>query len=156
LDALPYIEAGIGNVLLTIAGDFWDDRGVYEQKINDLGLGKSVRIDDRYIPDEEVVLYFSAADLLVAPYISVTGSAVVQTGAGFGIPVVTTADFDPSTHHPASCRVAPNDPAELADAITNALRSVVFTPGLALSPAVDKEPGTGWQYLVEALLEFGN
>ena len=47
-------------------------------------------IKDRYLPNEEVALCFSAADLLVAPYRQVTGSAAVQMARGMAVPVVTT------------------------------------------------------------------
>jgi len=47
--------------------------------------------DVRYIPNEEVALYFSATDVLVAPYRRRTGSGVVQLALGFGVPTITTA-----------------------------------------------------------------
>ena len=90
LAALPMIQAQLDDVMLLVAGEFWDNRRPYLETIEKLGLGDRVRIVDTYIPNEEVALYFSAADLLVAPYRRVTGSGVVQMARGFGTPVITT------------------------------------------------------------------
>ncbi len=91
LAALPDIRARLGTVRLLIAGEFWDDKTAYLEEIEHLGVRDLVQIDDRYIPNESVPLYFGAANLLVAPYHSMTGSGVVQMAVGFGLPVVTTA-----------------------------------------------------------------
>lgn len=90
LAAMPSIRARLGPTLLLVAGEFWTDSAPYLDTIRRLGIQDEVRLDDRYIPNEEASVYFSAADLLVAPYRAVTGSAVVQLARGFGLPVVTT------------------------------------------------------------------
>ncbi|MEM3658410.1 MAG: glycosyltransferase [Candidatus Hadarchaeum sp.] len=88
LSRAPYQEPAGIRVLLVIAGEFWDDKSSYLQIIQDMGLGEQVVIEDRYIPNEEVPLYFSAADALVAPYRQETGSGVIQMARGMGLPVV--------------------------------------------------------------------
>ncbi|MBI3958331.1 MAG: glycosyltransferase [Chloroflexi bacterium] len=152
LDALPHMQTAIGDLLLLIAGEFWDDKEVYAQKIRRLGLEKTVRIDDHYIPDEEVALYFSAADLLVAPYLSVTGSGVIQMAAGFGVPVVTTAAFDPAAHHPASHWLNTNDPRQIAVTTVEVLSAIHI--GKQTGDAEDNgaDPQASWRCLVHALV----
>jgi glycosyltransferase involved in cell wall biosynthesis len=49
-----------------------------------------VIIVDKYIPNEEVGLYFSAADVVVLPYISASQSGIIQIAYGFNRPVITT------------------------------------------------------------------
>lgn len=152
LEALPHILAAAGDVLLVIAGEFWDERALYEQQIRGLGIEKSVRIDSRYIPDEEVALYFSAADLLVAPYRSVTGSGVIQMAAGFGVPVVTTAAYNPAAHHPASRRVEIGDVPQLAGAVVDALAAISAGEWVG-QPATDSgESQASWRRLVRTLI----
>lgn len=90
LQAMPHIKKHLPKVMLLIAGEFWDPLEPYRELIETLGIGDAVRIDARYIPNEEVSVYFSAADLVVAPYRRTTGSGVVQLAVGFGTPVVTT------------------------------------------------------------------
>jgi glycosyltransferase involved in cell wall biosynthesis len=76
--------------MLVVAGEFWEDKGAYEQIVDQLGIGDSVTFEDRYIANEEVPVYFSAADVLVAPYRQATGSGAVQMALGCGCPVITT------------------------------------------------------------------
>ncbi len=45
---------------------------------------------DRYVPNEDVHVYFSAADLVMVPYLDATQSGVVQIAYGFLRPVVAT------------------------------------------------------------------
>ncbi len=91
LDALPAVISGLSRqVHLLVAGEFYEPEAEYCQKISDLAIGEWVTIINRYIPNEEVALYFRAADLLVLPYRSATQSGVVQIGYHFGLPVIST------------------------------------------------------------------
>lgn len=90
LEALPAILAQVP-VTLLVAGEFWKDKDNYLDIINRLGIGGQVRFIDEYVPNEEVGRFFSAADLVVQPYLSATGSGVVQVAFGFEKPVVATS-----------------------------------------------------------------
>jgi glycosyltransferase involved in cell wall biosynthesis len=85
--ALPKILKKF-EVSLLIAGEFWQD--TEKEEIKKLGLGSHIKIVDEYIPNEEVGLYFSAADLLVLPYKSATQTAVAQIGLSFNLPTIVT------------------------------------------------------------------
>jgi len=89
IKALPEIIK-TNNVTLLVVGEFWKDKIDYLSLIKALGLEKNVIIVDDYILNEEVGDYFSAADLVVQPYTSATGSGVVQTAFGFSKPVLAT------------------------------------------------------------------
>jgi glycosyltransferase involved in cell wall biosynthesis len=43
-----------------------------------------------YVPDEEIEVYFKAADLLVLPYADIFQSGILLLGYSFGVPVVAT------------------------------------------------------------------
>ena len=90
LAAMPEILAEVPATLL-IVGEFWKDKAVYLKIIDDLGIGAYVKIVDAYVPNEDVSKYFNPADLVVQPYVSATGSGVVQMAFGFCKPVVATA-----------------------------------------------------------------
>ncbi len=75
---------------LAIAGEFWEDPKIYRDQISRLGLEQRVRIENRYLPDEEAVLWFRAADLFVAPYTGGTQSAALRIALGYGLPVIAT------------------------------------------------------------------
>ncbi len=143
LAALPAVRARVGDVLLVVAGEFWEPKQRYREQIRSLGIEKAVIIDDRYIPNEEVAVYFSAADLLVAPYRQVTGSAVVQMARGFGLPIVHAADL-PS----GDVADLPSEfPEMLASAICDALAQ-----RLSARPMVaEADDNAGWDHLVTLL-----
>lgn len=124
--ALPIVQKSIKDVLVVVAGEFWDDKRPYQEMIEQLNLGDAVLLIDSYICNEEVGLYFSAADVLVAPYRHATGSGVVQIARGLGIPVITTSvcvkETNAAIHGKTTLVVAPEAPESLAEAILNFFR----------------------------------
>ncbi len=90
LKAMPQVLSRIDAHLLVV-GEFWDDKSSYLDLIQELGIGQAVTVLDRYIPNEELGLYFSAADVVVLPYVDATQSGVTQLAYGFEKPVITTS-----------------------------------------------------------------
>jgi glycosyltransferase involved in cell wall biosynthesis len=76
---------------LLVVGEFYDDREPYDDLIAGLSLGGRVRVVDEYVSNEDVEMYFKAADLVALPYLSATQSGIVQTAFSFEKPVVVTA-----------------------------------------------------------------
>jgi glycosyltransferase involved in cell wall biosynthesis len=89
IEAMPRIIRNV-DVNLLIVGEIWKGEEGYWEQTRRLGLEKHVRFINRYVPNEEVGLYFAASDLVVLPYVSATGSGVVQAALGCERPVVTT------------------------------------------------------------------
>jgi glycosyltransferase involved in cell wall biosynthesis len=107
-------------ITLLVVGEFWGGREAFDKRISELRIEDAVRVVDKYVPNEEVELYFSAADLVVLPYISGTGSGVIQAAYGFEKPVVATrvgslpeVVEDGKTGY----LVNPRDPQALAEAV---------------------------------------
>jgi glycosyltransferase involved in cell wall biosynthesis len=76
------------NVTLVVAGEaWWDSEQEYRQLARDL---TNVRFDFRYIPDAEIAAYFSAADVVLAPYRTEAQSGVILTAFHFERPVIAT------------------------------------------------------------------
>ncbi len=73
-----------------VVGEFYEDKEPYLRQIQNLGLENHVRVVDRYVPNEEVNLYFSAADVVALPYISASQSGIVQMAFGMERPLITT------------------------------------------------------------------
>jgi glycosyltransferase involved in cell wall biosynthesis len=120
LDALPQVAQALPGVQLLVAGEFYDDEARYRAQVQRLGLAGHVRFYPEYIPQDEVPLYFSAADVVVQPYVSATQSGVAKVAFQFDRPVITTdvgglAETVP--HGTAGLVVPPEDPAALARAI---------------------------------------
>ena len=75
---------------LLIAGEFYASREKYISLIEQLGLEDRVVLHDRFIADEDVRYYFSAADALVLPYRTATQSGVTQIAYNFSLPMIVT------------------------------------------------------------------
>jgi glycosyltransferase involved in cell wall biosynthesis len=147
--ALPEVQARMGKVILLVAGEFWEDKRAYLEMIEHLGVGDAVIIDDRYIPNEDVPTYFSVADVLVAPYRQVTGSAVVQLAFGCDCPVITTAVgglVDLIRDGENGLLVPPSDSAALAASIVR-----YFTEGLATQLTSSQSRTSHWSTLFDTI-----
>jgi glycosyltransferase involved in cell wall biosynthesis len=78
------------NCVLMIVGEFYEPKGEYDSLIRKLGLGSHVVVVDQYVKNEEVPLYFAAADVVVLPYVQASQSGIVQIAFGLNRPVIAT------------------------------------------------------------------
>lgn len=92
LKAFAKIKNENPDLMLVIAGSVWKaDFTECEEIIKANDFGDSLRTDIRYITDEEVKYYYSAADITVLPYTDVYQSGVIQLAYGYSKTVVATA-----------------------------------------------------------------
>lgn len=108
-------------VKLIVAGEFYTKPAPYLELIRELNLEKRVVLKTDFIPDTEVNLYFSAADLIVQPYKNATQSGVTQIGYHFEKAMLVTnvgglAEIIP--HQKTGYVVDPN-PDAIADALVD-------------------------------------
>lgn len=75
---------------LTVAGECWDDAHDYLQLAKELGVDDRIEFAFRYVTEADAAELISRADILVLPYRSATGSAVVPTAYHYNKPVVVT------------------------------------------------------------------
>jgi glycosyltransferase involved in cell wall biosynthesis len=78
------------NLKLIVAGEFYEDEKPYLDLINKYNLSESVILATTFIPDDEVVNYFCAADIIVQPYRNATQSGVTQIAYHFEKPMLVT------------------------------------------------------------------
>jgi len=78
------------NLKLIVAGEFYEDIQPYYDLIDKYDLLESVILVAKFIPDNEVVSYFCAADIIVQPYRSATQSGVTQIAYHFEKPMLVT------------------------------------------------------------------
>ena len=78
------------NVKLIVAGEFYNNADQYYTLERELGLQTEVLWHTNFIPDENVKLYFCAADLIVQPYKTATQSGVTQIAYHFEKPMLVT------------------------------------------------------------------
>ena len=79
-----------GELLLVVAGEFYNNGEQYKTLEQELGLEGTIVWRTDFIPDDKVRYYFSAADLIVQPYKSATQSGVTQIAYHFEKPMLVT------------------------------------------------------------------
>jgi glycosyltransferase involved in cell wall biosynthesis len=155
LDALEILKKKEIDFRLLIAGEFWEDKKKYLNQIDRLGLDKVVQIIDRYLPDEDVKKVFSAADVLIAPYIGGTQSGVASLGLGFGLPIIVSEKVaagmaDQTGHHVI---VTPTgDHMQLARSIETFLNRHQEKQRNHVENILADQ---SWEHLIEGLVSFG-
>lgn len=77
-------------VKLLVAGEYYSSPEPYLKIIADRNLEDFIELRTDFIPDNEVNLYFSAADMIVQPYKTATQSGVTQIGYHFEKPMLVT------------------------------------------------------------------
>lgn len=77
-------------VKLLVAGEYYSSPEPYLKLIKDNNLEEWIEMRTEFIPDDQVNLYFSAADMVVQPYKSATQSGVTQIGYHFNKPMLVT------------------------------------------------------------------
>jgi glycosyltransferase involved in cell wall biosynthesis len=90
LEALPRVLQRHPAARLLVVGRPEGSFAPYDQQIGQLGLDGRVLAALRYVGENEKALYFSAADVVVLPYVEADFSGVLLAAYAFGRPVVTT------------------------------------------------------------------
>lgn len=89
IEAFSLLKMNPNNKLL-IAGEFYEDKKPYLDLISKFRIDKQVVLLDQFIPNDEVKLYFSVANIVALPYRSATQSGVTQVSFHFEVPTLVT------------------------------------------------------------------
>jgi len=87
IDAMPLLGP---DYQLVIAGESYGSFEKYAAQISASGCADRIKVFNRYIDDEEVPVFFSAADVCVLPYRSATQSGITAIALHFETPLVAT------------------------------------------------------------------
>ncbi len=145
----------LDDVLLLAVGEFYDEEETYRRKVVDLQIQSRVRFVSEYVPNEEVGKYFSAADVVVLPYLSATQSGIVQIAYNFDKPVIATdvgGLAEVVLHERTGFIVRPDDPHALAGAIRrfyDERREEEFTMNVS-----QEKKKYSWDHLVQKIEEL--
>jgi D-inositol-3-phosphate glycosyltransferase len=157
LEAWPAVRAR-RPVTLVVAGEFYEDAAPYRALASKANAAvPTVRLWDRYLPDDEVEALFKAADVAVLPYRSATQSGVTHVAYALGVPVITTdVGGLAETVRPGvtGLVVAPEDPEALAQAVVR-----FFAEGMGPRlregvRALQREHS--WEVLADGVLGLGD
>jgi glycosyltransferase involved in cell wall biosynthesis len=149
--------ARLPGVLLLVVGEFYDSEEKYRRHVADTGVDSRVRFYSEYIPNDQVVDYFCASDVVVLPYLSATQSGITQIAYNFDKPVIATdvgGLAEVVIHEKTGLVVEPGNPASLADAIR---RFYADNLESAFSANVREEKKKySWDNLVANIEELGS
>jgi len=90
LKAFPAVLRKLPDAHLLIVGEVYGDDEEYLGIIRERGIEEQVTFVRRFVANDEVELYFKAADVLALPYRSATQSGVVQIAYDMNLGAVAT------------------------------------------------------------------
>lgn len=153
--AIPYVLQKLPNAKFIIAGEFYDDRESYVNEIETLRVQDAIRLYEDYIANEEVGRFFTAADIVVLPYVSATQSGIVQIAYSFNKPVITTDVGglpEVVRHGQTGFIVPPQNSRALGEAIVR-----FFSESRAdefIANVIEEKKKYSWEPMVTAVEEF--
>lgn len=157
LAAFSRIKDG-SDVGLLLAGDFIEGKDRYQKIIHDYGMEDRVHIHSRYIPDDEVPLFFSASDFLVLPYVSFSGqSGVPPTAYHYSRPVIATSVGglpEIVLHGKTGLVVEPGNVDQMADAISFFLKHPERMEAYGANGKRFLEQELSWEGITERMLDI--
>lgn len=121
---------------LFIVGEAWEDHASV-MRARQSTYREQITIVDHYVSDDEISMYFSAADVLVIPYTRASQSGVAHIGMAFGLPIVASRVgglVESLGMYQGTWLVEPGNPEELAIALekTWQIHGVRFPPPVDL------------------------
>ena len=145
--------AGLGNLKLLVAGEFYEDEKKYTALIARWSLQDRLMLKTDFIPEKEVKYYFCAADAVVQPYRSATQSGVTPLAYHFETPMIVTrvGALPDYVQDGVTGLVAEPDPASLAGAIKKFFGLGAAHFGEAIREA---KKSYSWKNFVEELLKL--
>ncbi|MBE0642930.1 MAG: glycosyltransferase [Bacteroidetes bacterium] len=154
LDAMPAILTKM-KVTLLVVGEFYNNEQQYRDQVRHLGIDDAVIFHSDYVPNEEVGVYFSAADVMTLPYKSATQSGIIQIAYNFHRPVIATdvgglgeVIVDGRTGY----IVPPEQPSAIADAVISFYEHDQFDAFRA--GVIEEKKKYSWEYMAEGIEEL--
>lgn len=139
------------NYDLTIAGEVYGSFEKYQKRIDQNKLTNRIHLHLKYIPDEEVRLFFSMADVVALPYKSATQSGIIAIAKHFEKPVVATnvGGLSEFISTPADGEITSSiSPKEIARSIRNVIE------GQDNGDLSSKNKAYSWDDFARELIEF--
>ncbi len=122
LQSLPVVIKRYPNLQLCIVGEAYETMTPYMRLCSKLNITHNVSFSNRYIPTDEIPLWFSACDWVVQPYKSASQSGVTPLALHYKRPViVTNVGGLPESLGERIIEITEPNPKALAQGILNAL-----------------------------------
>ena len=115
---------------LLAAGECYNNRREYTELINKLDITNHITWHDRYIPDEDVSIYFSAADVAALPYRSASQSGIAQIAYYYDLPIIVTRVGglpEIVDEGKSGFIIMPENPSKLASVLSENIGTPIFS-----------------------------
>ena len=107
------------------------------EMVNSSHYKSQISLVAQYVPDVMIPKYFSAADVVVLPYLRASGSGVAHIAMPYGKPIITS-DLDAMreglSDYEGALFVSPGDPTAIAEKLVEIYnlytsgKSIVYSP----------------------------
>lgn len=140
------------DVMLTVAGEFWQPMAPTLALMENLGITRRVELIPRYIDAQDAADLFHRADAVIMPYRSATGSGVIGVAYRYGKPVIASRVSGLAElvdENATGMLVSPESPRLLAEALV----AMTAERARAMAPDVAKYAAKlSWDSLAETTL----
>ena len=122
---------------LLIVGEIWEEEKVLRQLIDASPYRSQIGLVAQYVPDVMIPKYFSAADVVVLPYLRASGSGVAHIAMPYGKPIITS-DLDAMreglSDYEGALFVSPGNPIAIAEKLVRIYNMYTLGKSLVYSP----------------------
>lgn len=140
---------------LVIAGEVYGSFEKYETLINDSKAKERIFIFNKYIGDEDVAVYFSAADVCVLPYKSATQSGITSIAHHYNLPIIATnvGGLKETIHHGTTGLIVEEPKANMIAKSIQEYFDNSFKNTFAENIKIEKEENS-WDNFAEKIITF--
>jgi glycosyltransferase involved in cell wall biosynthesis len=153
LEAIHKLKEKNKKFKVLVAGEFYEDRKLYDDLIEQLNVKEQLILKTDFIPDSEVKYYLCAADAVVQPYRNATQSGVTPLAYHFEVPmIVTNVGGLPGLvpHNKVGFVCEPNP-----DAIAQTMQHMIQQGTTAFIPGLQEEKKKyAWSNITNAILSL--
>lgn len=151
IEAMKHLPSDIE---LIVAGEVYGRFDDYQKAIDDNKVADRVHLFNNYIGDNEVHIYFSAADVCVLPYRSATQSGITSIAYNFDMPLIATNTGSLSeviTPYNAGIMVEEITPKAIAEAIKEFYSNDIAQYKAGIEDFKDK---ANWDYFAKGIIKL--
>lgn len=133
-----------------------EDYDKYQNFIEKQKINEVVRSDIRFIPDDEIKYYFTAADIVALPYLELFQSGVLLLAYAYGKPIVCTdrGEFKTLVKNGETGLIVPaNNHKALAKALTQLLNNPEYGLKMAIQGKAYIEEKLSWDKIGSQIVE---
>lgn len=151
IEALKHLP---NDIELIVAGEVYGSFEDYQMAIDNNRVADRVHLFNNYIGDNEVHLYFSAADVCVLPYRSATQSGITSIAYNFDMPLIATNTGSLSeviTPYNSGIMVEEITPIAITEAVKEFYNNDITQYKTGIQSFKDK---ANWEYFARGILKL--